>query len=106
LVHKSTHHFDMVNWWLDDEPEQLHAFGDLKVYGQPRKNMGERCLTCDYQSTCEFYFDMNELASTKNFYLEGDYIRDQCVFKDDIDIYDTASVQVKYKGGANLTYSL
>jgi predicted dehydrogenase len=27
LVHKSTHHFDIVNWWLDDEPEEVFAFG-------------------------------------------------------------------------------
>ncbi|MDF2723922.1 MAG: oxidoreductase domain protein [Paenibacillus sp.] len=106
LVHKSTHHFDMVNWWLDDEPEQLHAFGDLRVYGQPDKQQGTRCRDCDSRSTCEFYYDMNELAAAKSFYLEGDYIRDACVFRGDIDIYDTMSVQVKYARGALLSYSL
>ena len=30
LVHKSTHHFDLVNWFLDDEPEAVNAFGTRK----------------------------------------------------------------------------
>lgn len=34
------------------------------------------------------------------------YIRDKCVFSPEIDIYDTMSVNVKYKSGALLTYSL
>lgn len=25
LLHKSTHHFDMINWWLDGIPEQVFA---------------------------------------------------------------------------------
>ena len=33
LVHKSGHHFDLVNWWLDDVPETVHAFGALRFYG-------------------------------------------------------------------------
>lgn len=36
LVHKSTHHFDLVNWWLDAIPERVYAHGDLVYYG--RKN--------------------------------------------------------------------
>ena len=30
LVHKSTHHFDLVNWWIDSYPETVFAMGDLK----------------------------------------------------------------------------
>src|SRR5690606_23543453 len=34
LIHKSTHHFDLVNWWLDAVPQQVFAFGQLDFYGQ------------------------------------------------------------------------
>lgn len=34
LVHKSTHHFDLVNWWLDAIPQQVFAYGDLVFYGR------------------------------------------------------------------------
>ena len=34
LVHKATHHFDLVNWWIDSLPAQVFALGDLKFYGR------------------------------------------------------------------------
>jgi len=27
LLHKSTHHFDIINWWLNSYPEQVSALG-------------------------------------------------------------------------------
>ena len=29
LVHKATHHFDLINWWIDSYPQQVFAMGDL-----------------------------------------------------------------------------
>ena len=43
LVHKSTHHFDLINFWLDSAPETVFAFGDLKFYG--RENAEKRGIT-------------------------------------------------------------
>ncbi|MES2310144.1 MAG: Gfo/Idh/MocA family oxidoreductase, partial [Verrucomicrobiota bacterium] len=34
MVHKSTHHFDLVNWWLDSTPEIVFGFGKLGFYGK------------------------------------------------------------------------
>ena len=47
LVHKATHHFDLVNWWIEDEPEEVMAFGSRRFYGPVRAERGVRCLTCD-----------------------------------------------------------
>jgi predicted dehydrogenase len=33
LVHKASHHFDLVNWWIDDVPTRVHAAGALRFYG-------------------------------------------------------------------------
>ena len=33
MVHKSGHHFDLVNWWLDAQPETVAAMGRLAFYG-------------------------------------------------------------------------
>ncbi|MFK7692253.1 Gfo/Idh/MocA family oxidoreductase [Paenibacillus sp. HJGM_3] len=113
LVHKSTHHFDLVNWWLADEPESVFAHGSTRFYGPTRQKRGDRCSTCDHKSSCEFYFDMRDGAMGhfyKEFYLEAEhvdgYFRDRCVFSDDIDIYDTLSLTVRYMRGALLSYSL
>jgi predicted dehydrogenase len=110
LVHKSTHHFDMLNWWLDSHPEHVHAYGNRVFYGPTREKRGERCLTCEHQSTCEFYYDIAQNDFVNRYYLQAEaadgYIRDECVFGERIDIYDTMSVHARYDSGAMLTYSL
>jgi predicted dehydrogenase len=109
LVHKSTHHFDVINWLLEEEPEQISAFGTRRFYGPTREQRGERCLTCDYTKTCEFYLDIGT-GSKKEIYLENEdvdgYYRDRCVFSEEIDIEDSMSVNVKFSGGALMSYSL
>jgi predicted dehydrogenase len=109
LIHKSTHHFDVVNWFLEEEPVEVAAFGTLRFYGPTREERGERCLTCNYKDTCEFYFDISK-DKTREMYLESEdvdgYYRDKCVFSDEIDIEDSVSLSVRYSGGAVMSYSL
>ncbi|HEY5551957.1 MAG TPA: Gfo/Idh/MocA family oxidoreductase, partial [Opitutaceae bacterium] len=118
LVHKSTHHFDLVNWWLDAIPAQVFAYGDLVYYG--RKNAeargdGHLAKYDRYTGHAEakddpFRLDLDESAPFRGLYRAGEadsgYIRDQNVFRDDIDIYDQMSVNVRYRTGPLLTYSL
>ncbi len=111
LVHKSTHHFDFVNWLLGKNPETVHAFGDRRFYGPTRKERGTRCLGCAHKNTCEFYWDITSAGEkVKGLYLEAEkvdgYYRDGCVFSPEIDIEDTMSVNVKYSGGTLMSYSL
>ncbi|MFD0670763.1 Gfo/Idh/MocA family protein [Cohnella sp. GCM10027633] len=110
LVHKSTHHFDMINWWVDDVPDEVFAFGSTKFYGPTRQERGERCSTCAYTATCEFYKDISKDEDLRGLYVNAEhvdgYYRDQCVFGDNITTYDTMSVLLKYAKGAQLTYSL
>ncbi|MBL7170792.1 MAG: Gfo/Idh/MocA family oxidoreductase [Candidatus Omnitrophica bacterium] len=110
LVHKATHHFDMLNWYLEDEPEEVFARGALRFYGHARKEMGVRCLTCKYKKTCKFYFDIEKAELNKKFYREAEgedkYYRDRCVWSKEIDIEDTMAVSVRYKKGTFLSYTL
>ena len=52
LVHKATHHFDMINWWVEDDPMLVYATGSRRFYGPSRRERGERCSTCAYTRTC------------------------------------------------------
>ena len=118
LVHKSTHHFDLVNWWLDAIPAQVFAYGDLVFYG--RKNAearGDAALTGYPRYTGEpeaagdpFRLDLAESAPFRGLYLDAErdsgYVRDRNVFRDDIDIPDQMSLNVRYRTGELLTYSL
>ena len=110
LIHKSTHHFDMLNWLLDDEPQSVYAIGTRRFYGDTRANRGVRCMDCQYKDACEYYFDVKEDEFYKKIYVdcesEDGYYRDGCIFSENIDIEDTIGLTIKYKKGAIATYSL
>ena len=110
LVHKASHHFDQLNWWIGAEPETVHALGDLRFYGPTRDQRGERCLTCAHTQSCEFYLDLAADEKLNALYLQGEsldgYYRDRCVFGDDIDIEDTITASIRYANGVLVTYSL
>jgi predicted dehydrogenase len=42
MIHKSTHHFDLVNWWLGSAPETVFGFGNLAFYGRPGRSLCSR----------------------------------------------------------------
>ena len=118
LVHKSTHHFDLVNWWLDAIPQQVFAYGDLVFYGkQNALARGDDALTHYPRYTGEpeasqdpFRLDLQEGEPFRKLYLaaeaESGYLRDQNVFREDITIQDQMSLNVRYRTGELLTYSL
>jgi predicted dehydrogenase len=116
MVHKSTHHFDLVNWWLGSEPETVLAQGKREFYTPAMaRRLGleshhERCRTCPEKDRCNFYLDIEADEGFKALYLDNEkydgYFRDRCVFRPEIDIEDTMNVIVKYKTGATLSYSL
>jgi len=47
MVHKATHHFDLVNLWIDAEPVTVYADGKLFFYGE--SNGKQRGLARDYE---------------------------------------------------------
>lgn len=110
LVHKSTHCFDAVNWWIDEDPEEVYANGTTRFYGPVREKKGIRCSTCSFSKSCEFAVKYNEDKFMNDFYFKAEkedgYIRDACLFSEEIDIEDSMSVMVKYSKGTILTYSL
>ncbi len=116
FVHKSTHHFDLVNWWLGAMPTSVMATGKRDFYTPAMaRRMGlsgpqVRCRTCPESGKCGFYFDLAASASLKALYLDHErhdgYWRDRCVFRPEIDIEDTMNALVTYDTGATLSYSL
>lgn len=116
LVHKATHHFDLVNFWLNTQPETVFAMGDLRFYG--RENAEKRGITDFYYRAHgseiakddPFAIQLEDNETLKALYLDAEkedgYLRDQSVFGDGISIEDTMGVLVKYKNKAILTYSL
>jgi predicted dehydrogenase len=117
LVHKSTHHFDLVNWWIDGIPQDIFAWGGLKFYGRENAiRRGDEKYTEYDRYTDEpraegdpFAYQIeheSERALYKNAEEESGYLRDRNVFREGISIEDTMAVLVKYRDGAILNYSL
>ncbi|MCX5496489.1 Gfo/Idh/MocA family oxidoreductase [Kaistia dalseonensis] len=109
-VHKATHHFDLINWYLDSDPEEVKAFGDLVHYGRNGPFRGERCKTCPHQAECPYYLDLAADPFLDALYeepsrLDG-YVRDACVFREEIDIPDTMVASFRYQNGVKVSYSL
>src|SRR4028118_270484 len=109
-VHKATHHFDLINWWLGADPVEVSAYGDLNVYGKNSPFRYTNCRPCPHKAKCPFYWDMTKNERLMKLYAqcesEDGYLRDACVFRENIDIYDTMSAIVKYSTGVNMNYSL
>ncbi|MCL4248028.1 MAG: Gfo/Idh/MocA family oxidoreductase, partial [Anaerolineae bacterium] len=116
LVHKATHHFDLVNWWIDSYPRQVMAMGDLLFYGRENaEQRGEHYSYTRYTGIPEaandpFALFLDQSAALRGLYLDAEsetgYIRDQNVFGEPITIEDTMSVSVRYRNGVILSYCL
>ena len=117
MVHKSTHHFDLVNWWIDSSPATVFGLGNLAFYG--RENAEARGLTqFSVRGTDDprakddpFALDLHSSAELEGLYYNAEkeddsYLRDRNVFSDGISIEDTMNVLVRYRSGCQMSYSL
>jgi predicted dehydrogenase len=109
-VHKATHHFDLVNWWLDAEPVEVSAFASLQRYGAKGPFRHTQCRGCPHQGQCPFFWDITKSPRLKALYVDCEpadhYQRDGCVFREDVNIPDTMNAVVRYTSGVTMSYSL
>jgi predicted dehydrogenase len=109
-VHKATHHFDLLNWWLNSEPVEVNAYGSLEHYGKNNSFRGTQCRGCEHKPNCKFYWDINRDKRLTELYVNNEkhdgYLRDGCVWRHEIDIYDKMSAQIIYANGVTANYSL
>ena len=109
-VHKATHHFDLLNWWLDSDPAEVFAYGALEHYGSNGPFRGENCRVCEHKKECKFHWDITKSERNMDLYVKHEhhdgYIRDNCLFRPEINIYDKMSAQIKYANDVLVNYSL
>ena len=125
-IHKASHHFDLVNWWIGSpDPMTVHAFGALNHYGpngpfNPSKKDGRHCSDCTERAKCAYKARWETRASTirvhddhldafdekKGLLFTPELYRpDMCMFDSEINIHDTIIANVKYANGVLLNYS-
>lgn len=123
-VHKSTHHVDLVSWWLDDAPVRVYAVGGRHYYGpdsphRPRAAggvpyVGDQLRRRDpyAQAQAGIFADAaaTGAARTDDFGLPYTYQyppeRDLSPYDDEIDVEDTYTALISYAGGATLVYTI
>ncbi len=116
LVHKATHHFDLVNWWIASYPQSVFALGKLSFYGKANAEArGEHYSYDRYTGVPEaandpFALSLDKSEDFRGLYLNAEqetgYIRDRNVFGEPITIEDTMAVTASYQNGAILSYCL
>jgi predicted dehydrogenase len=125
LVHKSTHHFDMINWWIDSYPKSVYAQGELAFYGKAAaEKRGETYSYSRYTGVPEaqndpfgLFLDRREggdpnlpVSKDAGLYLNAEketgYIRDRNVFGENVTAEDVMALTVRYRSGAIMSYSL
>lgn len=109
-VHKATHHFDLLNWWLDSDPDEVFAYGDLEHYGDNGPFRGDKCRTCDFKNKCDYFYDITKNDRYMKLYVANEkydgYIRDSCLYRPEVNIDDKMSAQIKYANNVVVNYSL
>ncbi|RYE10949.1 MAG: Gfo/Idh/MocA family oxidoreductase [Hyphomicrobiales bacterium] len=116
LVHKSTHHFDLMNWWVGSTPVSVAANGKRAFYTPATaaalglEGHGDRCQDCPVFDRCDYRLDLDADEELREMYLDTEdadgYYRDRCVWASDITIEDTMQVEAAYANGVFLNYTL
>ena len=88
----------------------MSAAGSLREYGKNGPFRSKHCRGCPHQKQCAFYRDITKDPELAALYVACEsadgYHRDACVYRNEIDIYDTMSALVRYTNGVRMTYSL
>ncbi|WP_327634723.1 Gfo/Idh/MocA family oxidoreductase [Kribbella sp. NBC_00482] len=114
MVHKASHHFDLVNWWLGAEPRTVYARGQLAFYGPGHEHGYARDYVRAHGSSDAvddpFALQLADNATMRDLYLDAEgedgYYRDRNVFASGVSIEDDMAVLVSYDTGATMTYHL
>ncbi|MFI7413776.1 Gfo/Idh/MocA family protein [Streptomyces sp. NPDC049627] len=116
MVHKAGHHFDLVNWWLADEPRDVFGYGRLGFYGRAAgerhglRREYDRAHGAEQAADDPFALDLAADDTLRALYLDAErddgYVRDRNVFDGAVTIEDDMAVLVRYAKGATMTYHL
>ena len=124
-VTEACHRFDLLNWWVNDTPEEVFAYGALNYYGphgaqRPRNEAGQALSPAEERAACPYNRRWSapghDVVSSRLQAHEGghelshnrDYPPDRpmYIYDEDIDIEDTYSAVIRYRGGASVSYSM
>lgn len=125
-THKCSHHFDLIQWWIDQKPTEVFAYGGRSYYGKngprnPSKKDGRFCPSCDERRACVYYMrwhrdewrggiskghDDDHVSGVQALSHYANHDARKCIYDSDIDIEDHYNAVIKFDQGAILNYNL
>jgi predicted dehydrogenase len=90
MLQKGSHDIDMVHWLTGRYTTRVAAFGGLDYFGGDKPN-DLRCPTCPDRETC---IEAQDPAAT----------RQQCAFRQEVDVEDNSTVIMQLEGGIKASY--
>ena len=79
-------------------------------YGKKGKFHHTNCRPCPHKASCAYHWDIMRDPRLVALYVDCEkadgYLRDGCVFKEDVDIPDTMNAIVQYSNGVHMSYSV
>ena len=109
-IHKSSHHFDKVNFLLGRKPLWVAANGCQTAYGPKQHHApAKNCSNCPEADSCEFFLDFHKNKVYEQLYNGNDqhqYTPDQCIYDKEADAEDFINIFVMYEGGIPMSYTL
>ena len=114
IIHKASHHFDIMNWFAGSKPKSLCAQGGLLAYGAKnspfaQNEMGTTCHECSKtKEECVMRSTLSGVRYQlyKNALATNGYTPDLCVFSPEIDSEDFVGLSYDYENGIHASYSL
>ncbi len=109
-IHKSSHHYDILNYIVGSFGKTMYATGGTEFYGKAGPHRGARCSGCEHAEKCEFHADLFESEVTIGLYRDAEadsgYLRDGCVFREEITAEDNFHSVFDYENGVRGVYTL
>ncbi|CAM3322979.1 Gfo/Idh/MocA family protein [Occultella aeris] len=118
-IHKSTHHLDLISWWLADAPSTVYAVGGRDYYGPQSPHRPEGAVAAQMRERDPYYLaqrgsgtfhDGADEARRGLFDLpyEVQYPagKDLYLYDDEIDIEDHVATLLTFASGATAAYAV
>ncbi len=104
LLQKGVHSLDLINDFVDSQPERIYADGGKDLFGRDPACAGRHCRDCAEQTTCP-YSAYQVSSWNGNFLARGEHARDHCVFDPAADVEDNTIILIRYANGIRVSYN-
>lgn len=108
LLQKGSHDFDIINWISESRPKRISGFGNRNFFGGDKAN-DLTCQECDKRYTCTEAIVKKDITwkrfDGKQTEVHYNQWRNQCAFRQEIDVLDDHHVLIEYENGINVTYT-